>query len=196
VAAWTPAASERFGAALALAGTRALVGAPRELNGRGATYAYDVAGVGTLRCACTASPCGNVDAVAGCFNSSGLSVRLAGCGSSSVAADDLELSIARAPAGEFAALVMGAPAGPTPFGNGQACLATGSARSILDVRLVGADGRARFGPGLVARSQGLGAAGPIAVGSSWTFQVWYRDPGGPCGAAANASDARDFVFAP
>ena len=37
---------------------------------------------------------------------------------------------------------------------------------------------------------------PIAAGSTWVFQAWYRDPFGPCGGGSNFSSTAQVTFQP
>ena len=39
-------------------------------------------------------------------------------------------------------------------------------------------------------------AGWITALSTWHFQTWYRDIGGPCGAFSNFSNALTVTFTP
>ena len=40
------------------------------------------------------------------------------------------------------------------------------------------------------------AAGQITIGSSWSFQHWYRDGAGPCGTHVNVSSGQRITFLP
>jgi hypothetical protein len=82
---------------------------------------------------------------------------------------------------------------PTPIGVGDLCLGGTLGRFVNQVQLADAAGRHRY---LVDTEQVPTALGPIAVqaGSTWAFQVWYRDtaPGGV--ASSNTSTARAVRF--
>ena len=39
-------------------------------------------------------------------------------------------------------------------------------------------------------------AGQITVGSTWNFQLWFRDPMGPGGTGFNLSSAVSVTFTP
>ena len=55
--------------------------------------------------------------------------------------------------------------------------------------------RGSKGPGIAAEScVALPSAACITVGATWRFQVWYRDPAGPCGALTNVSDGLRVTF--
>lgn len=59
----------------------------------------------------------------------------------------------------------------------------------LDVVLSDASGLLTQPPGVVAQT-----APSIDPGETWFMRCWYRDPGGPCGAAFNLSDALAVPF--
>jgi len=42
----------------------------------------------------------------------------------------------------------------------------------------------------------FGPPGWIFVGSTWNFQMYYRDPFGPCAQGANLSNAIQAQFTP
>jgi hypothetical protein len=48
-----------------------------------------------------------------------------------------------------------------------------------------------LGPGTAAASGGL-----IVPGTTWYFQAWHRDVGGPCGTGANLTHAIGVCFEP
>ena len=123
-------------------------------------------------------PCGNVDPVGGCANSSGVGARLLAMGSASRSLDTMSLLAFGLPDWKFGLVFVGAPSTPTPFGDGVLC--AGSPIQRLPVRNSGAGGSFRHDGGLVAA---LGLAGQATT----FFQVWFRDPTGPCGAGFNTS---------
>ena len=47
---------------------------------------------------------------------------------------------------------------------------------------------------VVSTSQGFSGAGAIEPGESWNFQVWYRDPNGPCNSTFNLTNAVPVDF--
>lgn len=154
--------------------------------------------VGTAYCfGGIACPCGNTDAAAGCANSTSMGALLSSAGSASVSSDDLVLTVTNVPAGQNGLVYMGGAASQVPFGDGLRCVASGPfATCRFPTRNAGASGTLTEGPGIVAFSLTLGAACHVDVGETWFFQGWYRDPGGPCGAFFNLSNALSVTFAP
>tara|TARA_R110002095_G_scaffold151959_1_gene131554 strand:- start:3006 stop:3212 length:207 start_codon:yes stop_codon:yes gene_type:complete len=62
-------------------------------------------------------------------------------------------------------------------------------------QLSSAAGTATLGPGIIAWTLANNPpAGWISIGSTWSFQYWYRDPGGPCGTTANLTNAVTATF--
>ncbi|MFT5152817.1 MAG: hypothetical protein ACI841_002816, partial [Planctomycetota bacterium] len=57
----------------------------------------------------------------------------------------------------------------------------------LGVRVPNVFGDASWGPG-------LGAVGGWLPGDTRNFQIWYRDPSGPCSTAFNLSNAYSVQF--
>jgi hypothetical protein len=41
---------------------------------------------------------------------------------------------------------------------------------------------------------GTSPASQLTTGSTWNFQHWYRNPGGPCGNQFNLSNAISVTF--
>ena len=105
----------------------------------GGAHIYQLLSGARHHCACDAlSACGNFDRIDGCRNSSGVAGRLGGCGSTSIARDDLVLRAGGLPPGQVAvaALAPGLGSGFL-FGDGVLCLAgqsvgTAALRSRLD----------------------------------------------------------------
>ena len=83
----------------------------------------------------------------------------------------------------------------TAFGDGLRCV--GGTLRRFPVVAANAAGTADIGPGLVAASGALfPPAGTIVAGSTWSFQHWYRDPGGPCGTGYSVTNAVAVTFTP
>lgn len=137
-------------------------------------------------------PCGNFSSTTtGCANSTSLGAELLTSGSASVQMDDLRLVAAQIPAGKPALAFSGsdlvsAGAG-SPLGDGLLC--AGGTIERLVVAMADGLGGASWGPGLAAQ-EGWGA------GQRRIFQVWYRDPGGPCSGGFNLTNAIDLTFVP
>ncbi len=148
-------------------------------------------------CFCaTGAPCGNIDPLAGCANSSGTGALCTASGSSSWALDDLVLTTTNVDPVNFGLYFMGdLTIPPVLLADGQRCLSGSLFR--FAVQTSDAAGTAVMGPGIIAWTiANLPPAGHIAIGSSWSFQYWYRDPGGPCGSTANLSNSVTVTFTP
>ena len=160
--------------------------------------------VGTVLCAGDGSagtpcPCGNGSAAgsgSGCVNSTGAGATLRGTGTASVAADDLVLSAAQLPTGVNGLMFMGGTlSGALPFGDGLRCV--GSPLFRFAPKGSGSSGGFGYGPGLAAYAQAhFGPGGWILPGSTWGFQVWYRDPAGPCMSGNDLSNSLSVTFVP
>jgi hypothetical protein len=152
--------------------------------------------VGTAFCLCapgSPAPCGNFFAGGGCLNASGTGAVLTGFGSTSVGADNLFLTTSGMNAGTFAVPIMSMTSfGPAMIQNGKLCV--GPVFRRMGVYPTGT-GTMVFGP-VVGLAASL--APPIAIAplSTWNFQVWYRDIGGPCGGNSNLSNALSVTFTP
>ena len=151
---------------------------------------------GTMYCLGLACPCGNDDAEGGCANTTGHGAVVRGEGSASVAADDLELRVEFLPANVLSRMYMSQTQGSVPFGDGLNCAGGGGYPAFrFGARSAGVGGVLVEGPGIAAYSAlHFGAGGAITPGSTWNFQAWYRNPGGPCGSNFNTSSALSVVF--
>ncbi|MBI5433350.1 MAG: hypothetical protein HZA52_11025 [Planctomycetes bacterium] len=173
-------AGAEFGT-VALDDDTAIIGAPFWLSpgpSEGAAFAFGLAGKPFGFCA-SGSPCANDYATGGCAYSTttGLGGRLLGWGSSSVASDDLRLVGYQLNANTSGILVLSAT-GQAPFvsGNGLSVLCSPSHRFALTPAT---NGVIDYGPGLVALTfQRFGIA--ITPGQTWHYQMWFRNPAGPC----------------
>ncbi|MBL8803566.1 MAG: hypothetical protein JNN27_16310 [Planctomycetes bacterium] len=155
-------------------------------------------------CKCNAdapAPCGNSYAPGGCANSTGvgaiLETNIAGGGSVGVAADNLTFTTTQMRPNISAVMYMGPANKPAaPFDDGVRCIAN-SPTYRYAIKNSRASGTVVYGPGVVATSAvRFGPAGTITAGSTWYFQTWYRDPGGPCGQNANLSNVVRVTYEP
>jgi hypothetical protein len=138
-------------------------------------------------------PCGNATTGAfGCVNSTGEGAKLAGSGSASVAVNDLALVATQLPPGVFGAIHMGSQqlgsGFGAPFGDGLLCV--GGSTHLFRVETTRGVGFLIL-EGAAGKSGGL-----ITAGSTWNFQAWFRDVGGPCGKGSNLSNALEVTFTP
>jgi|GEM_PF-1695782 len=160
--------------------------------------APDVAAPGWTYCYGLDCPCGNEDPVGGCANSLGEGARMLGSGTNSVLADDLVLTADRLPPNVSSVNYMGSILNDLPFGDGKLC--TGGGYPIFRYRLqnAGPEGVVTSVPGLVAHSKEnfAGGGGQILPGTTWIWQIWYRNPPGPCGSGFNTSNAYLVSFVP
>jgi hypothetical protein len=137
-------------------------------------------------------PCGNPDPAAGCANSSGQGGRLDASGSASVSADDLLFLGTGLVTGRTAVLFsadqsLNACLGRA-FGDGLRCAGVHSIR--VGAEIVGRDSSASFGPGILA--------GDLYAlpGVERRYQLWYRDPSGPCGQGFNLTNGFSVFLLP
>jgi hypothetical protein len=138
------------------------------------------------------SPCGNLDLSAGCQTSAGTGALLSASGTSSVSADNLVLTATALPGAQFGLFFMGPNMTLTALGDGMRCVSGGIYRFPV---------LTSTGAGVMEFSQVVGhshlqfpANGMIQPGSTWNFQAWFRDNGGPCGSGSNLSHALSIDF--
>ncbi len=153
--------------------------------------------VGTPFCFCPniSSPCGNASPTTGCINVAGTGAIMSGSGSASVGADNLILTTAGMVPGTFAITFMGpGMISPVAVGNGLLCLSGPLYRfPVFSTGL----GSGSVGGGLAAYTVANNpVSGHIIPGSTWNFQTFYRDIGGPCGSNFNLSSALSVNFTP
>jgi hypothetical protein len=148
----------------------------------------------TPYCFCAVGICGNADPSAGCANSTGSGALLTAAGTTSVANDDLFLTMAPLPINKFGIFFMGTTTPMLPFGDGYRCV--GGMLFRYPVLNSGAGGTISFGPIVGYANANFPPAGNIASGSSWNFQGWYRDPTGPCGTGFNLTQGKAITFTP
>lgn len=157
-------------------------------------------GVGMEFCVGVGCPCGNDSLTGGCLNTLGQGALLSAANSASISADDLVLSVQPIPA-SFAYFFLGGTETCSPLGDGLLGVAPGPYQSGLMrflVQSAEAGGPLELGPGLIDfANTSIGAGGFITVGSTWYFQVAYRDaPVSPCGSLFNLSNGLAVTFAP
>ena len=186
---------DSYGWSLARDGDAAVVGATTAAIG-GAGYVLRWTPLYTTYCfgdsSGTACPCGNTGASdAGCASSAGPGASVAAAGSASRAADDLAIAGAGLAPSQPVLLF----AGPNSingglgivFGDGLRCV--GGSVQRLGVHTATPGGSASWGPGLLA-------TGGWSAGDTLRFQLWYRDPAGPCSSGFNLSDALELTLVP
>jgi hypothetical protein len=135
-------------------------------------------------------PCGNfAGVVEGCANSTGVGAKLIAAGSASVLADDVTLLGSDLAAGEPGLMFAGSNQVNTgfglPFGDGLRCV--GGTVVRFGIQFADGSGNSTFGPGLLAGSGYM-------PGDTRHFQLWFRDPAGPCGSSFNLSNGLTITF--
>ncbi len=159
-------------------------------------HRFDESPLGTSFCSgdgsALACPCGNTGAAGtGCANSSSQGAKLSASGSTSLAANALAFTGQDLVPGVSAVLAQGSiPANGglgTPLGDGILCVGGSIVR--LGIQSATATGSVSFGPNLAA-------AGGWIAGQTLHFQVWYRNPGGPCGQGVNLSQGLTVTMTP
>ncbi len=144
-------------------------------------------------CYGTGCPCGNDDSGAGCANSRGVGAELTAKGTPSIGADDMRFLVLDVPTQVYGLLFMSRQPGCVAFGDGLRAMGPGSPIFRFPTDFSGIAGRFSFGPGLIAESQSFNN-GVITVGSTWSFQSYYRDSQGPCGTRFNLSNGIRVTF--
>jgi hypothetical protein len=150
-------------------------------------------GPGTSYCFCdSVAPCGNLGSSdSGCANSGGSGAILNSAGTASIGADDLTFQCAQLPPGKpsllFAGTAVANGGAGTLFGDGLIC--AGGTIQRLSVVFADGSGSASYGPGLAA-------TWGWSSGNTLFFQVWNRDPAGPCNSGFNFSNATRVSFLP
>ena len=129
-------------------------------------------------------------------NSAGLAARIDLDGPISVGNDALLLLGENLPAGQFGVFFYGPEMASMPFGDGTRCVGAGSIGLFRVPPVVQADAQGEVASPLsFSQPPAGGGPGAIAPGTTWSMQLWYRDPtGGPSGF--NTSDALRVLFTP
>jgi hypothetical protein len=172
------------------------LGSVVDANFDGVPDSCQLGSVGTPFCLCapgSPAPCGNFFAGGGCLNFSGTGAVLSGFGTASVAADNLFLTTSGMNPATFAVPIISATSfGPALIQNGKLCV--GPTFQRMGAYPTGT-GTMVFGP-IVGLASTLAPPIVILPLSTWNFQVWYRDIGGPCGGNSNLSNALAVTFTP
>jgi endonuclease/exonuclease/phosphatase family metal-dependent hydrolase len=121
-------------------------------------------------------------------NSVGAGAVMDSAGSLSVSTNNLALIAYDAPPNASALYFYGPNETQVPFGNGWRCI--GSPVTRLGILVIDALGTAFLPLDLTS-----GSLAQITPGSTWSFQLWYRNPAGG-GAGFNLSDGRRIRFCP
>jgi hypothetical protein len=194
------------GTSVALAHGRALVSSPFEdpkfdsflgfpfiMAAVGTVRVYDLSTDAQQYCSCpSASPCGNADSHGGCANSTYAGGVLTSAGSGSLAAADLRLQAFDLPQYQVAVLAIGTHAVAMPFGDGRLCVWGDVVHA--PAQATWNRGQVDWESGIAGVIASLGA--PIQPGESRHFQLYYRDPFGPCGSGVNLTNAVRVDFTP
>lgn len=124
-------------------------------------------------------------------NSTGAGAALSPIGAPSISSDMFELVVQRVPDFTGGLLFYGPSRASLPFGNGLLCITGGITR--VEARTANVAGAIRFPFDFTSLPLGLGM-NPVTAGSTWSFQVWFRDAG--TGAGFNTSNAVEITFVP
>lgn len=122
-------------------------------------------------------------------NSTGSVAGITASGSLVVTDNNFTLNANNVPAGQNGIFFYGAGQTSLPFGNGIRCVDGTLYR--LPVVTASNTGTVSYTPDLTTPPQG----GQIMLGSSWNFQLWYRDPAAG-GANYNATEGLAVTFCP
>jgi hypothetical protein len=139
-------------------------------------------------------PCGNDSAIGagqGCSNNSGLGARLIGSGATDVSSDELLLSVVNLPPTGFAQFIQGTAVSGAPFQDGKRCAAGAVIRLGLKATVSGASSYPQLGDLSVSVRGVVPASGGVRY-----YQVWYRNPLGPCATGSNLSNGLSVVWVP
>lgn len=130
-------------------------------------------------------------------NSTGLPASIRASGSRSVAAERLVVTVADAPPGQFAAMLVGRVAQTSTLPGSAGLLCLGAPFSIYrgaeQIRPIAQDGTFRFPVDLQAIPAGAGFQA-VQAGETWLFQGIFRDPS--LAGASNLSPAVAVSFVP
>lgn len=139
-----------------------------------------------------ACPCTNLAGTGeGCANQTTSGALLSTAGTASVAADNLALVVSQMQTTQFGIIYRGTNDIEAPFGDGLRCVG----QNVIRFPIRGSGGSGSFaepGSGVSSVASYVGAT----AGATDYFQGWYRDPGGPCGAAFNLTNGISLAWCP
>ncbi|MEM8711919.1 MAG: hypothetical protein AAGG01_13285, partial [Planctomycetota bacterium] len=117
-------------------------------------------------------------------------------GAPSLTINDLGLEVEGAAPYTLGVLFYGPAATAVPTGNGLRCVDGGDLSLFrAGVRIANGGGEMHFPLDLTQAPFDAGLS-HVTAGSTWVFQAWYRDVGGPLGAPTNFSSALAVRFRP
>ncbi len=125
-------------------------------------------------------------------NSSGQAATISAEGDASISYNDLTLISTGCSTGDFGLFFYGPDQVQVPLGDGFLCVGGGLSR-LLPPLLTDGSGRAERALDFTQPPLGSGS-GMVLPGSTWNFQFWFRDPGGPGGSGYNLSDGLNITF--
>jgi glucose/arabinose dehydrogenase len=119
--------------------------------------------------------------------------RSSALGSTSLSANDLSFQVTGLPSSTFGLYFYGPGITSVPTGNGFLCVGG----ALLRLPVVQASTAGVLTMPIDSSVPPLGSgAGQVTAGTTWAFQCWYRDVGGPLGSTYNFSDALSVRFRP
>lgn len=127
-------------------------------------------------------------------NSTGAAAAIGSTGDTSISSNSLQLTASNLPPNETTLFFYGNAQVQASFGDGLRCVGGMTVRLNPSI--------SSSGQGTVSRDLDFTApplasgAGMISPGSTWNFQLWFRDSMGPGGTGFNLSDGLEILFCP
>jgi hypothetical protein len=141
-------------------------------------------------------PCSNDNegGETGCLNSMGRGGRLEGEGVASVSTDTLLLVGSNLPPGVVVLFMQGKGMENgglgAAFGDGLRCIS--APFDHMTVRNTHVSDGSTVHP--ASGEPPISVKEDVRVGETWHYQIWYRNPGGPCGSGLNTTNALRVVW--
>ncbi|MFT5050270.1 MAG: hypothetical protein ACI8QZ_001671 [Chlamydiales bacterium] len=118
-------------------------------------------------------------------------------GSTSLGAGDFTLEATQLPGQKPGLFYYGASSIQTPFGDGFRCVGAGGIGTFRLYPIAHSDPTGSIARPIDFPASPTGAGtGQITGGSTWHFQLWFRDPTGPGGTGFNLTDSLTVTFCP